>query len=492
MSSPTVSDIQTGPRPENPFVGPVPFQPGQRLPNRQVEAQDVVDILLSERVLLLHAASGAGKTSLIQAEVLHRLDGYAVAGPVRVDKPVPAGADGQPVKLHNRYVFSIALYLLGNGQSPESIYDLSLAEVLRAALKPEGGTPLLIIDQFEEVLTLNPTDLADKNAFFEELGDAVEGLGEDQDGIWLLLGIKDEAVGGLEPYVQHLPGFLRARYRLSFLTPPEAKDAIQKPAADQQVTITDEAADELIGRLSLTRVRSPGQSAAESLPTTEVEPLLLQVVCRRLWRDLLRAKKAFDRIDLADIEKLPPDYVERALSGYYSDCIQDLAQEHKADEQTIRDWFETTLITEHGDRGQTTRGPITGPDAQKVLARLREMFLINSDTRAGTTWYELAHDRLVGPVRIANRTWRYRKLEPWQSQALDWKQHNRPPSLLLPPSQLPYKLGKDSPVEEEFRKACLAHYGSRFRLLRWQMLSVSVAVFALVELAIIVYLLFFR
>ena len=138
------------------------------------------------------------------------------------------------------------------------------------------------------------------------------------------------------------------------------------------------------------------------------------------------------------------------------------------------------------------RGPVMGRDELNVLARLREMFLINSDTRGGTTWYELAHDRLVGPVRMANRAWRYRKLEPWQLQALDWKEHNRPPSLLLPPSQLPYKMGKDSPVEQEFRKACLEHYGSRFRLLRWQMLSVFVAVLALVELVVIVYLGFSR
>jgi hypothetical protein len=77
-------------------------------------------------------------------------------------------------------------------------------------------------------------------------------------------------------------------------------------------------------------------------------------------------------------------------------------------------------------------------------------------------------------------------------QALDWKEHNRPESLLLPPSQIPYKLGKDSPVEEEFRKASLAHYGSRFRLLRWQLVSGVVAVFAVVELVIIVYLVFVR
>jgi hypothetical protein len=491
MSSASGSDTRTSAR-QNPFVGPVPFHTGQRLPNRQTESQDVTDILVSERVLVLHAPSGAGKTSLIQAEVLHRLHGFAVAGPVRVDKPMPTNEAGQPVKVHNRYVYSIALYLLGDSQSPEALYDLSLAKVLQAALKPEDGIPLLIIDQFEEVLTIDPTDLSDKHQFFEELGDVVESLGDDRDGIWLLLGIKDESVGGLEPYAHYLPGYLRTKYRLSLLSTAEAKAAIQKPCADQNVSFSDNAVDELIRRLSQARVRRPAYGAAAFASTTEVEPLLLQVVCRRLWRDLLKQKKAFDRIDIEDIQKLPDDYVERALSGYYSDCVQDLVRGFKANEQTIRDWFETALITDQGDRSQTTRGPAGGPHEQEVLTRLQEMFLINCTTRAGTAWYELAHDRLIGPVRIANRSWRYRNLEPWQVQALDWKQQNRPRNMLLPPRQLPFKLTKDSPVEDEFRRACLEHYGSRFRLLRWKWLSGSLVVIALVEFFIIVYVLFVR
>jgi hypothetical protein len=429
---------------------------------------------------------------MIQAEVLHRLEGFAVAGPVRVDKPLPTNGAGQPVKVHNKYVFSIALYLLGDSQRPESLYDLRLAEVLQEALKSEDGIPLLIIDQFEEVLTIDPTNLSDKHQFFEELGDVVESLGDDRDGIWLLLGIKDESVGGLEPYAHYVPGYLRAKYRLSLLSIAEAKAAIQKPCADQKVEFSDEAVDELIHRLSQARVRTPAYDAAPLPMTTEVEPLLLQVVCRRLWRDLLKQKNAFDRIDIDDIQNLPDDYVERALSGYYSDCVQDLVGDFKASEQTIRDWFETALITDQGDRSQTTRGPVAGPHEQEVLTRLQEMFLINCTTRAGTAWYELAHDRLVGPVRMANRSWRYRNLEPWQVQALDWKQQNRPRSMLLPPRQLPFKLSKHSPVEEDFRRACLEHYGSHFRLLRWKWVSGSLVVIAVLEFVLIVYLLFVR
>src|SRR5689334_15806600 len=253
----------------NPYVGPLPFSKQQELPNRHTEARDVADLLVSERVLLLHAMSGAGKTSLIQAGVLKLLKGFHVIGPVRVDKPVPVNADGTFVHLRNRYVYSIALSLLGDDSRPdESLYEMSLLDVLKRAMTASTGKgrPLLIIDQFEEVLTLDPTDIAAKEAFFEELGGVVatrergndggesdsgfesegpigggevtsapeihagdtgDGAGGLADGscwpgTWLLLAIRDDQVGALDPYLHCIPGFLRARYRLSFLTHDEA------------------------------------------------------------------------------------------------------------------------------------------------------------------------------------------------------------------------------------------------------------------------------
>src|SRR5215467_972987 len=113
----------------NPYVGPRPFSVNQELPNRRIEAQDVADLLISERVLLLHAVSGAGKTSLIQAGVLKLLNGFHIFGPVRVDKPVPKNEDGTFVHLHNRYVYSIAISLLGDDSHPdESLYEMNLLD----------------------------------------------------------------------------------------------------------------------------------------------------------------------------------------------------------------------------------------------------------------------------------------------------------------------------------------------------------------------------
>ena len=161
--------------PRNPYVGPRPFRRGQLLPNREQQAQELADLLVAERVVLLHAPSGAGKTSLIQAALLPLLDGdapsestaafgsstFRVAGPVRVGNPAPVGAEG------NRYIRSVALQLLGDTvQYPGELDRLTLAEVLDRALprSRRGQLRLFVIDQLEEVLTLDPTDWAAKSS----------------------------------------------------------------------------------------------------------------------------------------------------------------------------------------------------------------------------------------------------------------------------------------------------------------------------------------
>jgi hypothetical protein len=93
----------------NPYVGPRAFRVWERLPNRQEEARELSDLVIAERVVLLHAPSGAGKTSLIQAAVRPALaeSGFRPVGPVHVDQPPGSAA------IRNRYVYSIAQGLLG-------------------------------------------------------------------------------------------------------------------------------------------------------------------------------------------------------------------------------------------------------------------------------------------------------------------------------------------------------------------------------------------
>ena len=56
---------------DNPYVGPRPFTEADasRFFGRDHEARRLISVLISERIVLMHSPSGAGKTSLIQAKL---------------------------------------------------------------------------------------------------------------------------------------------------------------------------------------------------------------------------------------------------------------------------------------------------------------------------------------------------------------------------------------------------------------------------------------
>ena len=52
----------------NPYVGPRPFTARDPLSGRTREVRELKSLLIAERIVLLHAPSGAGKTSLLEAQ----------------------------------------------------------------------------------------------------------------------------------------------------------------------------------------------------------------------------------------------------------------------------------------------------------------------------------------------------------------------------------------------------------------------------------------
>src|ERR1700756_3743851 len=74
-----------------PYVGPVSFRPEDEpiFFGREHEADDLISLVVAYPVTLLYAASGAGKTSLINAKLLPALRerDATVLGPARVTGP---------------------------------------------------------------------------------------------------------------------------------------------------------------------------------------------------------------------------------------------------------------------------------------------------------------------------------------------------------------------------------------------------------------------
>jgi WD40 repeat protein len=419
--------IDTPRRVGNPYVGPASFGSDDPLYGRDQERGDLVDLLVAERIVLLYSPSGAGKTSLIEAALVPALqeDGFEVLPVIRVTHPL----DPQPGLLTpcNRYVMSVLLSL-EEGLPPErqrpvaELASLTLREYLEAHADRDGrpGNEVLVFDQFEEVLTADPTDEPAKHAFFKELGQTLRDRGH-----WALFSMREDFLAALDPYLVHVPTRLRTRFRLDLLSVDQALEAMRRPAERTGVDFTEEAAQQLVDDLRTVRVQRP-DGVSEALGSY-VEPVQLQVACHQLWSML---PPDATRITRSDVEAL--GRVDQALAGYYAERVRRAAERTGVAERIIREWFEERLITPQGLRSQVLEGPErSGKAGRRLLGELLDAHLVRAETRRQATWYELAHDRLIEPVRRDNAAWRAQHLSSFERAAALWEEEGRPDRLLL-------------------------------------------------------------
>ena len=418
----------------NPFVGPRSFDRGDRLYGRDRETQDLVDLLVAERVVLLHSPSGAGKTSLVRAGLVPRLeeDGFAVLPIIRLTHEFPPDAAPAGAPQPNTYVLN-TLLSLEEGLSADQqrplgeIAQLTIAQYLADGrnLGGESGNVVLVFDQFEEVVTADPTDLAAKAEFFAQLGVALGPRGR-----WALFSLREDFLGELDPYARLVPTRFENRFRLDLLTVDAAMEAMTLPARDAGVLFDPVAAMKLVD--DLRRVRLQRHDGPVDALGPYVEPVQLQVVCRRLWNRLPPESRSIGQADVDSVGD-----VDQSLADYYAECVAATAHWAGVGERVLRDWFERDLVTSHGFRGQAVDGPPgTGAQDRLVLTSLTSAHLLRAESRRGATWYELSHDRLVDPVLKENARWRAENLSNFERRAAWWDEQGRPDQLLLTDAEI--------------------------------------------------------
>jgi WD40 repeat protein len=480
----------------NPYVGPRAFRQGETLYGRDREVQKLLDLLIAERIVLLYSPSGAGKSSLINAALIPRLqaEDFRVLPAVRVNTEVPPELAQQNGHI-NRYVLS-ALLSLEEGlprdqQKPlAELARMSIDEYLRATSlsgtqsateqpRSQATAEALIFDQFEEISTIDPANTIDRVELFKQLGDALRDRGR-----WALFAMREDFIATLDPYVRNLPTRLHNTFRLDLLGPEAAQTAMQKPARQAGVDFTDEAALKLTDDLRRVRVQRP-DGTFEEQPGQHIEPVQLQVVCYRLWEQLPREAIAIQVADVASVGD-----VDTVLANYYTDTVTATAQATGVSERAIRDWFERELITAQGIRGQVLYGSEQSRQlGDRAIRQLIDAHIVRAEERRGATWFELAHDRLIEPVRKSNAAWRESHLSPLQRQAELWEQQDRSDGLLLRGKALSEaeQWAKDhavelTEVEQDFLAACRKARAAEQRERRNNRLIRGLAVAALIAL----------
>src|SRR5262249_16519684 len=175
----------------NPYVGPRPFALGEQLYGRQREELDLLDLLIAERIVLVYSPSGAGKTSLLQAALIPRLEkeGFRVLPVIRVNGDPPVGI------ACNRYLASAMRSIDDAAVTDESLEKQNWYQFLNQLPQTSGKQTnhVLIFDQFEEILTVDPTNRAAKEEFFEAVGAALRDR-----KWWALFSMREDYLASLD------------------------------------------------------------------------------------------------------------------------------------------------------------------------------------------------------------------------------------------------------------------------------------------------------
>jgi hypothetical protein len=488
----------------NPYVGIDSFteKDSDYFFGRDEESRQLTSLLIAHQIVLFYAQSGAGKTSLLQAQVipnLRRQEDMEVLPIARVGGDLPPG-----LAPSNVYVFNLLYSMTRTGTDPQTLEDLSLREGLRPYLEQQDNEQhpqpsLLVLDQFEELFTTYPERYAERAGFFQQVRQCLAIYPQ----LGLLLSMREDFIARLDYYASLMPDRLRVRYRMERLDEHQARAAVEGPAARAGRPFQAGVAQSLVDDLRRIQVAATPEGPKPSKPPLGpyVEPLHLQIVCHRLWEKLLPGEEIGpgDVEDFGDVDQalidLYEDSLVRALRAVEEDDCD------KCDERQLRDWFEKELITSVGTRGLVFRGEReTKGVPNRAVEVLSEAYVLRRIPRGDDTWYELAHDRLVEPIQRANRAWREARaqLAPWLRQAEIWDQQGRPDGLLLSERMLaeaetwaterPDDLGK---VEHDFLtegrryQETLARERQQNRLIRWGLLGTALFACFAIGLAIL-------
>ena len=408
----------------NPFVGPRTFQEGDEkyFYGRDREARRLLSLIISEPLVLFYATSGAGKSSLLNTRIIPQLRnrGFTVLPTGRVSGLQPDEA----AQFDNVFVYNLLLSL-NEDLDPSQLTKTTIAGYLqdrRQRLAEQDQDWVLIVDQFEEILTTNLDRWSDRRGFFDQIGQAMQL----DPHLWVLLTLREDSVSGLDPYARILPGKLQARFYMQRLNAFNALKAIKEPAKKAGREFESEAALELVDNLRRIYVQDQSDPQLGEF----VEPLQLQLVCYQLWENLRESPQANITVEDVDIR----GNVDNALGIFYEDVIASVVQSQQISEIELRNWCEDQLITEAKTRNLLIKGEETTAGlGNEIVELLAAKSLIRSFSRAGSVWYELVHDRLIDPILQNNQQWRSQVLV---QAAIIWNKSGRPESKLFVGPQL--------------------------------------------------------
>jgi hypothetical protein len=384
-----------------PYKGLRPYQEKDQnnFFGRDAERKVLIDKILANRLTLLFAASGVGKSSLLQAAVLPLLKdpGRENLDPVYyndwVTSPLIDLKQTVLTTLKNRQ-------RLDSDSLPEGLEELPLKDFFAFCALFTRQPMVVMLDQFEEFFQYRRYK-PDFKEFIRQLAAAIT----DRDTpIAVVISMREDFALELNAFKPALPTlWFENFFRLERLTKQNARTAIVAPVERLGFRYEPKLLDELLKDLAAREQGSPSAMPVVQLTDT-VEPAYLQIICTQLWGfeknnpdKILRFETYRDKGTAKELLKA---YVENVI-GHFS-----------AKEKQLASWAFDHLITRRGTKMAFTAGDLAQllrVDAEalgKVLDRPEENRILRRQSRQGVFWYELYHDLFSATVEQWNEAYK--------------------------------------------------------------------------------------
>ena len=431
------------------YPGLKPFDRNQSavFHGRKEDVQRLTNLIVRERLVVLFAKSGIGKTSMLQAGVAPLLEDQDFL-PIflRADKTDAPLSDTLGEVLHK----SPQVGHQDTTGLRAGLHQTLWEQMKRLEFDLDGlpATPVLVFDQFEEVFTLGH-DEASRRQFLLELADLANeavpeavradllaGLQADsalsaelmhwwerQPELRVVISIRSDFLHLLDDISPLIPGILRNRYQLQPLNRQQAQTAIEDPAkapgafASPPFIYRPDAIQGILDFLA-GRASTDGVQEVSGLPALkkqdEIESFNLQILCQNVEGDIIAQQQP------AGFEVVPDYYgghegLEEEIRDFYQKQLQQLPELYSrktgqivpdaaAFVETAQCLIEEDLVTPIGRRCSMVDDFLTNKwhVSHDFLDTLVDSRLLRKELRLDDFYYEISHDTLL-PAVIESR-----------------------------------------------------------------------------------------
>ena len=373
---------------------------------RDDDGEKLFRMIRREILTTVFAPSGTGKTSLLRAGLFPA---------VRAEKYLPVW-----IRLdHTEAVPDHGKYIRERIEHAANADGLEIASIVPPQTDPDEETfweymhrvefwdnenelvtPIVVLDQFEEVFTIGKT-LSKTDDFLRELADVVQKripnalrqrLRRDQQKLKIptetqsfrfVLSLRQDYVAQLDTMQKSMPAIMRNRYPLEQMTGDQAMQAVLGPG---EGVVTESVARRVVEIVGGTAAGEPDNSP-RALENIAVEPNHLSLMCHELNQSRIRSRKS--QITADGLQEQSRDIVRR----FYQESFDGL-------DSRAQVFVEENLLTSTGFRkpqpldDAEMRG--LTPEARKQLV---DRHVLRIDDRQGMSNIELTHDLLTGVVQ---------------------------------------------------------------------------------------------